>query len=89
MRPAAPTASVAPLAQPLRKRAFGGKLARMSELVNLRLARKRKARAHAESKAAEQRARFGRPKGERLRAKREEELEGRRLDAKRLVREER
>jgi Domain of unknown function (DUF4169) len=36
----------------------------MSEVVNLRLARKRKARAAAESVAAERRAQFGRAKSE-------------------------
>src|SRR5436190_7288344 len=37
----------------------------MAEIVNLRRARKRKTRAEADAKAAENRTRFGRPKAER------------------------
>jgi len=37
----------------------------MSEIVNLRLARKRKAREEAERQAAERRVQFGRTKGEK------------------------
>ena len=51
----------------------------MSEIVNLRLARKRKAREAAELQAAERRAQFGRPKAE-TRA----EAERRRREAKAL-----
>jgi len=60
----------------------------MSELVNLRLARKRKARAAAERQAAENRVRFGTPKGERLRARRESARAAESLDGKRLAPEE-
>jgi hypothetical protein len=45
----------------------------MAEVVNLRQARKRKARAADEARAAANRARFGAPKPER--AKREAETE--------------
>jgi uncharacterized protein DUF4169 len=72
----------------LRARPFAGKLNAMAELVNLRLARKRKARALAAREAAERRLRFGRAKREVLRQEREAELERRNLEAKRLVREE-
>jgi len=60
----------------------------MSELVNLRLARKRKARALAERIAAKRRLAFGRPKSELEHSRRERELERRRLDSKLISREE-
>ena len=72
----------------MRASPFAGKLNTMAELVNLRLARKRKARARAAREAAERRLRFGRAKADVLRDEREAELERRRLEAKRLVREE-
>ena len=56
----------------------------MAEIVNLRLARKRKAHADKEAKAAENRISFGRPKGERSLRKAEKDLADRRLDAHRL-----
>jgi hypothetical protein len=52
----------------------------MTEVVNLRQARKRKARADRESKAAENRVAFGRTKAERRLADAGNDLERRRLD---------
>lgn len=57
----------------------------MAEIVNLRRAKKAKARAEAATKAAENRALFGRTKGERerteiLREKTRRELEGHRRE---------
>lgn len=57
----------------------------MAEIVNLRLARKAKARKAAEAGAAENRARFGRTGAEKARdraeaAARERALDGARLD---------
>jgi len=57
----------------------------LGEIVNLRLARKRKARSQAEREAAERRAQFGQPKAEiEVEAKRRElaerALDGRRRD---------
>ena len=57
----------------------------MSEVVNLRQARKRKARDEAERAAAQNRALFGRPKAEKQaeaqrRALRERALDGHRRD---------
>lgn len=43
----------------------------MAEIINLRLARKARQRADAEQKAAENRARFGRSKNERIAQERE------------------
>lgn len=59
----------------------------MAEIVNLRRARKAKARADKEAKAAENRATFGRPKSERALSEAKAELAGRGLDAHRLKRE--
>jgi len=56
----------------------------MSGIANLRQARKRKARAAAERQAAENRVRFGRPKGERQREALEVERAARSLEGKRL-----
>lgn len=56
----------------------------MSDIVNLRQARKRKVRADKDRQAAENRAKFGRPKPERERAAAVSELERRRLDQARL-----
>ncbi len=52
----------------------------MSELVNLRLARKRKAREEADRQAAERRAKFGRPKAETEAQALREEIAKRALD---------
>ena len=56
-----------------------------ADIVNLRQARKAKARAEKERTAAANRARFGRPKPERLReqaeqARADKELAGKRLE---------
>ena len=48
------------------KRAPGRHRRAMAEIVNLRLARKARARAAATTEAAANRARFGRSKGEKL-----------------------
>ena len=53
----------------------------MGDVVNLRLARKRKARAVKEQEAAENRARFGRTSDEKVAGRLTAELEQRRLDA--------
>jgi hypothetical protein len=53
----------------------------MGEIVNLRRARKRKAREDKAADAAENRARFGVPKAERDRRAADAELERKRLDA--------
>lgn len=55
----------------------------MAEIVNLRLARKRKARASKERDAAGNRAAFGRPAGEKAADRAEGAREARRLDAHR------
>ncbi len=52
-------------------------------LVNLRRARKAKARTAAEAQAAENRLRFGTPKSERMHAAAQYELERRRLESQR------
>ena len=57
----------------------------MNDVVNLRDARKRKQRADQDRKAAENRAKFGRTKGEKKRAAAEAERENRRLDQVRLT----
>lgn len=54
------------------------------EIVNLRLARKRKARAQAEADAAVNRAAHGRAKAEKKATAAREALEARRLDGHRL-----
>ena len=53
----------------------------MAEIVNLRQARKQKARADKEARAAENRVLFGRTKAERELSKAEHELASRRLDS--------
>jgi hypothetical protein len=50
-----------------------------AEIVNLRLARKRKARAGREAAAAENRARYGQPKTERERSERQSAINAQRL----------
>jgi len=56
----------------------------MAEIVNLRMARKAKARTESASKAAENRARHGRTKGEKLRDRSETERLDRTVDGARL-----
>lgn len=53
------------------------------DIVNLRRARKARARADGHAKAAENRARFGRTRAERERETAEEALAARRLDGMR------
>jgi hypothetical protein len=55
----------------------------MAEIVNLRQARKRKARAERQAEAELRRATFGRPKGERTLTDAERLLLARRLEAHR------
>jgi hypothetical protein len=55
----------------------------MADIVNLRQARKRKARAEKEAKAAENRVAFGRPKAERSVSQAQREIDLRRLDGHR------
>jgi hypothetical protein len=57
----------------------------MTEIVNLRQARKRKLRADKEKHADENRAKFGRTKAEKQRTAAEAELERRQLDQARLT----
>ncbi|WP_026793075.1 DUF4169 family protein [Pleomorphomonas oryzae] len=52
----------------------------MGDLVNLRRARKDRDRRRREDEAAENRAKFGRTKVEKLTAKAQDELDARRLD---------
>ncbi|HEU0198195.1 MAG TPA: DUF4169 family protein [Nevskiaceae bacterium] len=56
----------------------------MAELINLRLARKRKARSDKADKAAANRARFGRSKAEKQRDQLTLELDQSRLDGAHL-----
>jgi hypothetical protein len=56
----------------------------MSDIVNLRRARKRKARANAESEAATRRARFGAPHAARQADHARLELAAKKLEAHRL-----
>jgi hypothetical protein len=51
-----------------------------ADVVNLRLARKQRARAEAEQQAAENRSRFGRTKADRELEKARAELAGRKLE---------
>ncbi len=55
------------------------------EIVNLRQARKRKARAEAEAKAADNRVRFGRTKVEKALGDARRDLEARRIEGHRLA----
>ncbi len=57
----------------------------MSEIVNLRRARKRKTRLREEEAAAANRAAFGVPKAAKREARAERELAERRLDDHRLA----
>lgn len=56
----------------------------MAEVINLRLARKAKARAEADKQADANRAKHGRTKAERAHAKAEADRAARELDGKRL-----
>lgn len=60
----------------------------MTEIVNLRQARKQRQRADKERQAQENRAKFGRTKADKLRAAAETDRDGRRLDQARLTSEE-
>jgi hypothetical protein len=53
----------------------------MAEIVNLRTARKRKARAEGAKRAEENRLRFGRTKAEKQASHAEADLASRRLDS--------
>ena len=53
----------------------------MAEIVNLRQARKNKARADKEARAVENRVTFGRMKSEKKLSKAEQDMAARRLDA--------
>ncbi|TVR10030.1 MAG: DUF4169 family protein [Salinarimonadaceae bacterium] len=53
------------------------------EIVNLRLARKRKAREEAEAKAADNRVKFGRAKAEKSLTAATKALDGKKLEAHR------
>lgn len=56
----------------------------MAEIVNLRLARKRKARADDDKKAEANRLKFGQTKAEREKRKAEDKLASRRFDGHKL-----
>lgn len=56
----------------------------MAEIVNLRLARKRKARAESDAVAAANRAKFGLTKAEREKRRLEEQLAAKQLDGHKL-----
>lgn len=60
----------------------------MGEIINLRQARKTKARADRLRKAEENRAKFGRPGHERKQTKSALELEQRQLEGAKLTRDE-
>ncbi|HEX8165734.1 MAG TPA: DUF4169 family protein [Beijerinckiaceae bacterium] len=55
----------------------------MADIISLRRARKEKARAEKDARAAENRVRFGRTKAEKRRAEAEERLAERRIEAHR------
>lgn len=60
----------------------------MGEIVNLRRARKAVARSKAETEAAQNRAKFGRPKKEREAEAAERRLQDRKLDGHALAKRE-
>jgi hypothetical protein len=60
----------------------------LAEIVNLRQARKNKARAEREAEAAANRRRFGRTKAEKAVEKDQAERSGRTFDGKQLDKEE-
>ena len=55
----------------------------MAEIINLRKARKARARAEKEAEAAENRAKFGQPKEERSQSEAAKDLLDKKLDAHR------
>ena len=55
----------------------------MAEIINFRKARKAKARAEKQAEAAENRAKFGRPKEEKNQSEAAKDLLDRKLDAHR------
>ena len=59
----------------------------MAEIVNLRMARKAKARAEARNQAAANRAKHGQPKVDRTRRKLDAAREAQRLDGARRERD--
>jgi hypothetical protein len=59
----------------------------MADIINLRKARKAKTRADKETKADENRARFGRPRQEQMTTEATREMQDRKLDAHRVARE--
>ena len=56
----------------------------MAEIINMRQARKAKARAEAEKTASDNRVKFGRTKAEKSLAKAEKALQDKRIDGQRL-----
>jgi len=60
------------------------KVVALTQIINLRQARKRRKRAEKERQAADNRAKFGRTKAERDRSKAEEERSDRALEGHRL-----
>ncbi|HUG62585.1 MAG TPA: DUF4169 family protein [Methylomirabilota bacterium] len=60
----------------------------MGDVINLRLRRKRKDRTTRETRAAENRVKFGRTKAEKERERTVAEIEARRLDEHRLPEDE-
>ena len=56
----------------------------MAEIINLRAARKAKARAEKETHADENRARFGRPRQETMSTEATRDMQDRKLDAHRV-----
>lgn len=60
----------------------------MTEIVNLRRARKQRLRAEKERQAQENRAKFGRTKADKLRAAAETDRDSHHLDQARLTSEE-
>ena len=56
----------------------------MAEIINLRAARKAKARAEKETEADENRARFGRPRQEQMSTEATRDMQDRKLDAHRV-----
>jgi hypothetical protein len=60
----------------------------LADIVNLRQARKRKRRAGKDQQAAENRAKYGRTKGEKQRATAAADRDRRHLDQAKLTRDE-
>lgn len=55
----------------------------MAEIINLRMARKARNRTQAEKQAAENRAKYGQPKAERMKQRADAERRARALDGAR------